>query len=310
MSPDRDDLSHIHRPVMVAEVLGHLLDDAPPSARRLVVDGTVGLGGHAEALLEAGEEIVVLGLDRDPEALAVGARRLARFGERARLVHATYADLPAVLRAEGATAPWGVLLDLGASSLQFDDPARGFSFREPAPDVDMRFDRTSERPTALALVNELPEAELARILHEYGEEPRSRAVARALVASRPVADGASLVAIVRRAAWRTRRHDPATRTFQALRIAVNDELDHVVRGLEAALDETASGGRVVVLSFHSGEDRLVKEAFREAARAGRGRLRTKKPERPSDGEVGENPRARPARLRAFEKAIEESRERT
>ncbi len=302
MSPARDDLSHIHRPVMVSEVLGHLFEDAAPAPRRLVVDGTVGLGGHALAVLDRSAEASVLGLDRDTESLALARVRLAGHGDRVRLVHASYADLLGVLESHGEDAPWGVLLDLGASSLQFDDPGRGFSFRDPSPDVDMRFDRSGDGPTALDLVNELPEEELARIVHVYGEEPRSRAVARALVRSRPVSDGTRLVEIVRRSAWRTKRHDPATRTFQALRIAVNEEYEHLERGLEAALDAVAPSGRVVVLSFHSGEDRLVKNAFREAARVGRGTRRTKKPERPSEGEVRANPRAGPAKLRAFQKA--------
>lgn len=302
MSPARDDLSHIHRPVMVAEVLGHLFEGAEPPVHGLVVDGTVGLGGHAEAILARAPELTLLGLDRDTEALELARVRLAEHVERVRLEHASYADLEPVLAAGGLEAPRGVLLDLGASSLQFDDAARGFSFRSPSTDVDMRFDRESDGPTALELVNQLPEEELARILHVYGEEPRSRAVARALVEARPVADGARLVEIVRRRAWRTRRHDPATRTYQALRIAVNEEFEHVERGVEAAIAACAPGGRVVVLAFHSGEDRIVKNAFRDAARAGRGTVRTKKPERPSEEEVRENPRARPAKLRAFETA--------
>ena len=302
MSPARDDLSHIHRPVMVPEVLGHLFEDTSFAGRTLVVDGTVGLGGHTLAILEHSAETHVLGLDRDGEALTLARERLAAYADRVRLVQGSYADLVDVLASGEEAQPRGVLLDLGASSLQFDDPARGFSFRVPSPDADMRFDRGSDGPTALELVNELPEAELARILHVYGEEPRSRPVARALVEGRPVLDGAQLVEIVRRNAWRTRRHDAATRTFQALRIAVNEEYQHFEHGLSAALDVVAPGGRVVVLSFHSGEDRIVKNAFRDAAKAGRGTVRTKKPDRPSEGEVYENARARPAKLRAFEKA--------
>jgi 16S rRNA (cytosine1402-N4)-methyltransferase len=293
---------------MVSEVLGHLFDDEAPARPTLVVDGTVGLGGHALAVLERSAATRVLGLDRDAEALTLARERLAAHTARVRLVQASYAELADVLSACEEEAPWGVLLDLGASSLQFDDPARGFSFRAPSPDVDMRFDRTSEGPTALELVNELPEAELSRIVHEYGEEPRARAVARAIVEARPITDGARLVEVVRRNAWRTRRHDAATRTFQALRIAVNEEYEHIERGLGAALDVVAPNGRVVVLSFHSGEDRLVKNAFRDAAKAGRGAVRTKKPQRPSEGEVRENPRARPAKLRAFERSANQQAE--
>lgn len=310
MSPAHDDLSQFHRPVMISEVLEHLFGHAPAAPRRLVVDGTVGSGGHAEAVLEADDASEVLGLDRDPEMLAVARRRLAAYGKRVRLVHASYADLERALEEAGEGAPWGVLLDLGASSLQFDDPARGFSFRETSPDVDMRFDRTSDGPTALDLVNRLPERELADTLHTFGDEPRARAVARALTQARPVKDGDALLRIVRRTALRMRRRDTATRTFQALRIAVNQEFEHLERGLDAALGAVAPGGRVVVLSFHSGEDRRVKVAMRQAAKAGLGTIRTPKPLRPSDGEVRENPRARPARFRAFERQREDDARKT
>ncbi|MHC5011953.1 MAG: 16S rRNA (cytosine(1402)-N(4))-methyltransferase RsmH [Planctomycetota bacterium] len=307
MAPARDDLFHIHRPVMVAEVLEHLLAGVAPAAPALFVDGTVGLGGHAAAILEARPEARVLGLDRDPRALELAAERLASHGARVRLEHASYADLGRILVRTGEEAPWGILLDLGASSLQFDDPARGFSFREGMAGADMRFDPTSGDPTALDLVNHLEERELVRILSEYGEEPRSRSVAKRIVAARPFTDGARLAEVVRSAAAYRRGRDAATRTFQALRIAVNDEFTHLDRGLEAAIDCAAPGACVVVISFHSGEDRRVKNAFREAARAGRGHVRTKKPVRPTDAEVKENRRARPARLRAFER-IEDARE--
>ncbi len=297
MIPERDDLSHpIHRPVMVSEVLGLLL---PAGGGGLFVDGTVGLGGHAEALLDAGGGVRLLGLDRDPEALAFAHERLRRFGDRFRPVHASYADLEAVLR--GAEAPRGVLLDLGVSSFQLDDPRRGFSFTRGREGADMRFDPSGGGPTALDLANALSEKELARILFEYGDEPRSRAVARRLVRARPIPDAETLARIVRSAALRRGRLDPATRSFQALRIAVNDELGHLERGLQAALRVVASGGRVVVIAFHSGEDRRVKTAFREAAKAGLGRVLTKKPLRPTDEETRTNPRARPSRLRAFAK---------
>lgn len=307
MSSPRDDLSQpIHRPVMVREVLAHLFDGAPAEGELRIVDGTVGLGGHTAAILEARARARVLGLDRDSEALEHARRRLASYGDRVHLVHASYADLARVLDEDGGGAPWGVLLDLGVSSWQLDDPERGFSFVRGREGADMRFDRTGDTPTALELVNHLSERELADILHAYGDEPRARAVARRLVAARPIADAARLAEVVRGAAFRRGRIDPATRSFQALRIAVNAELEHVARGLEAALGAVVPGGRVVVIAFHSGEDRLVKEAFRTAARAGRGRLRTKKPERPSDEEVERNRRARPSRLRAFEAGVHES----
>ncbi|MFV1958652.1 MAG: 16S rRNA (cytosine(1402)-N(4))-methyltransferase RsmH [Planctomycetota bacterium] len=308
MAPAQDDLSHdrrprtIHRPVLVGEVLTHLFEGVTPGPSRLVVDATLGLGGHAEAMLRAHAEVRVLGLDRDGEALSLAQERLRPFGGRVRVVHASYAELERVLAEAGEEAAFGVLFDLGASSLQFDDPARGFSFRQGREGADMRFDRQSDGPTALDLVNRLDERRLADLVHSLGDEPRSRAVARALVRARPIRDGAHLAQVVRRAALRTGRHDPATRTFQALRMAVNDELGHLERGLGAALSVLEPGGRLVVLSFHSGEDRVVKQALREAARAGRGRVRTKKPQRPTDEEVRSNPRARPARLRAFERA--------
>jgi 16S rRNA (cytosine1402-N4)-methyltransferase len=302
VDPARDDLSHpLHQPVLVAEVLEHLFAGTVAVERRLVVDATVGLGGHAEAILEARPEVVLLGIDRDPGAIARAAQRLGRFGARVALVHASYADLATVLADRGEAAPLGVLLDLGASSWQFDDPERGFSFREGRAGADMRFDPTGGGPTALDLVNGLSERELAETLHEFGEEPRARAVARRIVRARPIRDGAHLAEVVRGAALRTRRHDPATRTFQALRIAVNREFEHLESGLAVALEVTAPGARIVAISFHSGEDRRVKEAFRRAVRSGRGRLRTRKPVRPSDEEIRRNRRAKAARLRVFER---------
>jgi 16S rRNA (cytosine1402-N4)-methyltransferase len=215
-------------------------------------------------------------------------------------VHASFADLTEVLAREGGGPPSGVLLDLGVSSLQLDDPRRGFSFRAENATPDMRFDRTSDEPTALDLANGLDEATLTRILREDGGEPRARAVARSILRARPLATVGDLARAVRRAALRTRRIDPATRSFQALRMTVNREAEHLERGLASAIAACARGGRVVAISFHSGDDRRVKEAFREAARAGRARVLTKKPVRPTEEEVRRNPRAAPARLRAIE----------
>jgi 16S rRNA (cytosine1402-N4)-methyltransferase len=291
---------------MVEEVRAHLLepftDPARASDRRLegwFVDGTVGLGGHATALLESRDDVKVLGLDRDPETLELARARLAPFRDRVRLVHASYADLAAVVAREGVGAPLGVLLDLGVSSVQLDDPRRGFSFRAGterdtagvAP--DMRFDRTGDDPTALDLVNHADERTLADLLWEHGEEPRARAVARSIVRSRPFRSMDELVHAIRGAALRGGRIDPATRSLQGLRIAVNDEMGHLERGLSAALGTAADGARVVAIS-------RVKHAFREAARVGRARVLTKKPIRPTEDEVRGNPRARPARLRAAE----------
>jgi 16S rRNA (cytosine1402-N4)-methyltransferase len=284
----------------VNEVLEHLGARPPHDAGSLFVDGTVGLGGHAEAVLEARGDATLLGLDRDPEALGRAAERLGRFGARVRLVHASYADLGDVLARERLGAPAAVLLDLGVSSMQLDDPSRGFSFRAGDAPPDMRFDRTEDAPTALDLVNVLDEETLAALLREHGGEPRARAVARSLVRARPLRTLGELADAVRRAALVTRRLDPATRSFQALRIAVNREMEHLERGLAAAFGATTPRGRVVVISFHSGEDRRVKEAMRAAAREGRARLLTRKPIRPTEEEVRGNPRARPARLRAVE----------
>ncbi len=285
---------------MVQEVLDYLGLSDPATGEVLIVDGTVGAGGHAAALLKARDGVSLLGLDRDPAILEHAERRLAPFGARVRLAHASYEDLPAVLAAEGLPAPGGVLLDVGVSSLQLDDPTRGFSFRADDEVPDMRFDATSDEPTAQDLLNHVKERELARILQEYGEEPRARSVARAIVQQRPILTVGQLSEIVRRHAQRIRRIDPATRTFQALRIAVNDELGHFERGLGVAIDCLRPHGRLVVLCFQSAEERLVKSAFRAAKLAGKGQILTKKPVRATAEEVRRNPRARPTRLRAFE----------
>ncbi|MGE0192664.1 MAG: 16S rRNA (cytosine(1402)-N(4))-methyltransferase RsmH [Planctomycetota bacterium] len=299
MSAGRDDLSHLHQPVMVREVLAWL--DVTPTREGLVVDGTLGLGGHAEAILEAAPRCRVLGLDRDTAALEHARTRLARFGDRVLTRHASYADVVEVVRDLQVPAPFGVLLDVGLSSFQLDDPERGFAFRfEDAP-LDMRFDATDDGPTAAELVNTMPERELADLLFHHGDEPRSRVIARALVRARPLATVGDVAAVVRRHAARGRRHDPASRVFQALRIAVNDELGHLERGLRAAIRVLAPGGRLVVLAFHSGEERLVKDAFRAARAEGLGRPLTPKPIRPMEDETRRNPRARPTRLRAFER---------
>jgi 16S rRNA (cytosine1402-N4)-methyltransferase len=300
MAPGHDDLSHIHRPVLVAETLGLLA--APDHPPRLVVDGTVGLGGHAEAMLAAWPAARLLGLDRDPDALAMAKQRLRRFQPRARFFHASYADLEEVLDVAKERNPDAVLLDLGVSSLQLDEPSRGFSFRADDATADMRFDPSSGGPTAADLVNRLPEEAIARILFEHGDERRARAVAKALVEARPLRTVGQMTRAIRRVVRRDASGlDPATRTFQALRVAVNDERGHLVRGLGAALRLAAPGARIVVIAFHSGEERVVKEAFAAAEAAGTGRVLTEKPVRPTDDETRGNPRARPARLRAIER---------
>jgi 16S rRNA (cytosine1402-N4)-methyltransferase len=267
-----------------------------------VIDGTVGMGGHAAALLErSGPDVRLLGLDADPGALRLAGERLARFGDRARLVHASFADLGDVAAAHGLAEARAVLLDLGVSSMQLEDAARGFSFQLDGP-LDMRLDPTRGE-TAAALLNDLPEAELARLLYEYGEERFARRIARSIVHRRPLATTGDLVAAVRaavpRAAWPKRLH-VATRTFQAVRMAVNDEPGALGRALDAAPRLLARGGRLGVIAFHSGEDRIVKQTFRKLEGAGFAALEPS-PLPPGDDEVRANPRARSAKLRVLER---------
>jgi 16S rRNA (cytosine1402-N4)-methyltransferase len=267
-----------------------------------MIDGTVGMGGHAEALLErSGPEVRLLGLDADPAALAEAGARLARFGDRARLVHASFADLGDVAAAHGLAGVRSVLLDLGVSSLQLEDARRGFSFQLEGP-LDMRLD-PARGETAAALLNRLPEPELARLLSEYGEERFARRIARSIVRRRPLATTGDLVAAVRaavpRAAWPRRLH-VATRTFQAVRMAVNEEPGALRRALEAGPRLLARGGRLGVIAFHSGEDRIVKQTFRSLESAGYAALEPS-PLEPGDDEVRANPRARSAKLRVLER---------
>ena len=289
-----------HTPVLVAEVVS-MLAPRPDGA---YVDCTVGLGGHTRALLEAGAGRVV-GLDRDERALAVARERLSEWGNRVALVHGDYRDLAVILRDRGIPAANGIVADLGVSSLQFDDPSRGFSFRHDGP-LDMRMDRSRGQPLGerLAGVNE---AALADIIFRFGEERRSRRVARAIVSARDRGElrtTADLAAAARRGAgtgaWQ--RIDPATRTFQALRIWVNEELDGLDRFVDAAVSVLAPGGRLAVIAFHSLEDRIVKQTLRRLADGGDVVLTTRRPVQPTDDEISENPRARSARLRVAEKA--------
>jgi 16S rRNA (cytosine1402-N4)-methyltransferase len=309
-------------PVLLAEAVAAL----QPRASGRYVDCTVGAGGHAEALLEASSpDGQLLGLDADADALALAHSRLHRFGSRVLLVHRNFADLAAVLSERQLSGVQGVLFDLGVSSMQLDRAARGFSFAADGP-LDMRMDRRQGQ-TAADLVNELPERELARILFEYGEEPRSRRIARGIVARRREApfqstgDLARVIAAAAAAAGgdHARRIHPATRSFQALRIAVNDELGGLAAALPSALEALAPGGRLAVISFHSLEDRIVKRFLQGetgrctcppglpvcvcGARA-RVRLLTKKPVAPGAAEVARNPRSRSAKLRVAEKLRE------
>jgi 16S rRNA (cytosine1402-N4)-methyltransferase len=289
-----------HEPVLTAEALTYLAADRGG----LFVDCTVGLGGHARALLEAGASRVI-GLDRDTDALAIAADSLAGFGDRVELVHADYRSIGDVLAARGIQTIDGALADLGVSSLQFDAEGRGFSFRRDEP-LDMRMDR-STGPTAADLLRDTGEVELANVIFEFGEERHSRRIARAIVDTRgrqPIATTGQLAEIVRRAVptrgWQ--RIDPATRTFQALRIWVNRELDGLDTFLRGIVNRLRDGGRVVVISFHSLEDRIVKHTFRALERAeALVRVLTKRPVGPGDDEIARNPRARSAKLRAAER---------
>ena len=291
-----------HVPVMTAEVLQHLR----PEHGGLFVDCTVGLGGHARALLERGAARII-GLDRDEDALAQARGTLAPWADRVELVHADYRAIADVLDARRIDRIDGALADLGVSSLQFEAPGRGFSFQRDEP-LDMRMDRSSGE-TAADLVARSTERELADAIFEYGEERFSRRIARAIVAARresPIATTGRLASIVRRVIPRRgpARIDPATRTFQALRIWVNRELEGLDRFLEDAVRRLRAGARLVVITFHSLEDRIVKHTFRaleHAADEARVRILTKKPVVPADAEVDRNPRARSAKRRAAER---------
>jgi 16S rRNA (cytosine1402-N4)-methyltransferase len=290
-----------HLPVMTAEVL-HFLR---PEQSGLFLDCTVGLGGHARALLEAGATRLI-GLDRDLDALAIARETLAPWADRVELVHADYRDLAELLDRRQIAHVDGALADLGVSSLQFDAPGRGFSFQRDEP-LDMRMDR-SGGDTAADLVARSTERDLADAIFHYGEERFSRRIARALVEARheaPVATTGRLATIVRRAIPNRRgymRIDPATKTFQALRIWVNRELDRLDHFVETAARRLRAGARLVVITFHSLEDRIVKHTLRALQqRDGLVQVLTKKPVGPGDEEIARNPRARSAKLRAAER---------
>jgi len=311
-----------HAPVLLEESLEWLA----LHPRALVVDGTVGGAGHADAILaRSAPDGRLIGLDRDREALAAAATRLARYGERVRLVHASYRDLRAVLAELGIDRVDGVLLDLGVSSHQLDTPARGFRFAadtaEQTP-LDMRMDGGAG-PDAAELLRDASAEEIEDWLRRYADLPGARRLARALVAAReraPLRTAADLVRVIREArVGGRRRHNPATLVFQALRIATNDELGALAAGLDAAIESLRPGGRLVVIAYHSAEDRIVKNGLRDAERGctcpphvpvcvcgGRVRLRvlTRRPVSASPTEVANNPRSRSARLRAAERVAE------
>ncbi len=285
-----------HLPVLLDQVLENL---EPRSGGRYI-DGTVGAGGHAAAILNASEpDGRLLGLDGDPEALEIARATLSEFGGRAVLVQSNFVHLHSVARTNGFLDAQGVLLDLGLSSMQLANPARGFSFTSDS--LDMRMDPTTE-PTAAELVNELDEAELADLIYQYGEERLSRRIARAIVAARPIASGAQLAETIQAAVGRHGRIHPATRTFQALRLAVNHELDNLERVLPQLGQVLAPGGTAAVITFHSLEDRIVKRFFKENPDW---ENLTKHTIKPSREEELHNPRARSAQLRVARKIIHE-----
>lgn len=300
------------QPAHLSVLYKETLEAIAPQPGGRYVDGTLGAGGHAWGLLEGSHpDGQLLGLDVDPTALALATQRLALFGERAHIRQGSYADLAQHLAVLGWGAVDGILLDLGASSMQFDQAERGFSFQKEGP-LDMRFNPAAGR-SAADLVNTLPEGELADLLYEYGEERQSRRVAKAIVAARPLHTSTELAAVVAKALGGKRMGvHPATRSFQALRIAVNSELDAVAQVLPQAVAALEPGGRLAVISFHSLEDRLVKQYFRQESRdcicppgqpvctcghTASLRELTRKPVQPGEQEIQANPRSRSARLR-------------
>jgi 16S rRNA (cytosine1402-N4)-methyltransferase len=306
-----------HEPVLLEDILEAL----NPKPGGIYVDGTLGGGGHAGGILAASSpDGVLVGIDRDDDALAESARALAPYGRRATLVKGNYADLKEILAGLGMDRVDGIVLDLGVSSHQLEAAERGFSFSKPAP-LDMRMDR-QERASARDLVNRAEAREIERILREYGEELMAGRIARAIAERRKTSpiettdDLAGIIASAMPARMRHGRIHPATRSFQALRIAVNDELASLARGLASGIDCLKEGGRFAVISFHSLEDRMVKDLFRDASRGcscpaalpvcacgGTPRLKliTRRPVRPGEEEMDRNPRARSAKLRIAER---------
>ena len=304
-----------HRPVLLERVVELVVPALADGG--IFVDATLGRAGHARAILEAAPHAELIGIDRDDVAVGASRANLAAYEERVRIDRDDFQNLASVLERLGVATVRGVLLDLGVSSPQLDDASRGFSFREEGP-LDMRMD-TSAPLTAEHVVNEYPESELARVIGRYGEERFARRVARAIVAARPVSDTAALAEIVRAAipaATRRTGGHPARRTFQAIRIEVNGELTALERVLADVVDVLEPGGRVAVLSYHSLEDRMVKNAFNDESRGctcppdfpicacgaeARLRVLTRKPVRPTQEDIDANPRASAAKLRAAER---------
>ena len=301
-----------HRPVLYQETIQYL---TAKNAKRFL-DCTAGAGGHSEGLLrESSPDSELIALDLDPTAIALSQERLKPFGNRAKVIKASYLEAPQVLQAQEWNGVDGILMDLGVSSMQFDQAERGFSFRFDAP-LDMRFD-PHKGQSAADLVNSLSESDLAQIIWEYGEEKFSRRIAKAIVQARPLYTTFELADLVRKAVGKTReQQDPATRTFQALRIAVNDELNVISQAVPSLIELLQTNGRIAIISFHSLEDRIVKNVFRQEStdcicppeklicdcgHVATVKVLTKRPITASEDELQTNPRSRSARLRIAQK---------
>ncbi|MCO6510822.1 MAG: 16S rRNA (cytosine(1402)-N(4))-methyltransferase RsmH [Aridibacter famidurans] len=317
MKDEADKSETLHRPVMPDEVLAGL----EPASRRVIVDATLGLGGHTEAILRASETLEIIAIDRDREAIELAKERLRAYSDRVQYFHANFSDIREVVREAGRNEVDGILADLGISSLQLDSETRGFSFRYDAP-LDMRMDPDSDDETAAELLERLSEQDLANVIYRFGEERHSRRIARRIVERRergePVTTTGELAELVAGAVRKKPgdRIHPATRTFQALRIAVNREIEIIEGFIADSISLLSAGGRLAVITFHSLEDRVVKQSMQKAA----GRcfcppkfpkcvcgmteqvaILTRKPTIPSEEEISENPRARSAKLRACQK---------
>lgn len=297
--PDSEIPEGYHAPVMTGELLRLLV----PTPGKIFVDATLGGGGHAEALLEKSpDDFTLIGIDRDLEAIAFAKKRLKKFGSKVKLIHGRMRDIAEILSKEKVSSVAGIYADLGVSSWQLNSPERGFSFRFDAP-LDMRMD-SSDGPSAADLVNELSETELAKIIFDFGEERFARRIAGAICRTENIETTGDLVKIIEKAVppyARNQKIHPATRTFQALRIAVNDELGELKSFLENTPSLVEVGGTIAVMSYHSLEDRLVKHSFRALAADGPFKVLTKKALIPSDKEQRENTRSRSAKLRAVER---------
>ncbi|NQV37879.1 MAG: 16S rRNA (cytosine(1402)-N(4))-methyltransferase RsmH [Candidatus Marinimicrobia bacterium] len=294
MTIQQQDGTPVHLPVMVAEVLSYLniLPDG------IYLDGTIGLGGHAKHILSTLQTGRLVGIDRDEEALEICKKHILA-SSPVSLFHTAYDEFPSILSQLGITEVNGILLDLGLSSLQLGTHERGFSFRNEGP-LDMRFDSSADG-TAADLIANSSEEELANILYEYGEERHSRKISRAIKKMPVVQTIGDLNEAIRRSTPPAQRHKSQARIYQALRIAVNKELDHLTNFLDIFFNHLAIGGRVVIMSFHSLEDRMVKHRFRALKQEGVANVLTKRPLTPTEEELRENSRAKPTKLRALER---------